>query len=27
VIDRVERQLRTLAAEPRTPVHTASSHP
>ena len=27
VIDRVERQLRTLAAEPRTPVRTASSHP
>ncbi len=27
VIDRVERQLRALVAEPRTPFHTASSHP
>jgi len=27
VIDRVERQLRALVAEPRTPCHTASSHP
>jgi 4-hydroxy-3-methylbut-2-enyl diphosphate reductase len=26
VIDRVERQLRALVAEPRTPFHTASSH-
>jgi 4-hydroxy-3-methylbut-2-enyl diphosphate reductase len=27
VIDRVERQLRALVAEPDIPVHTASSHP
>jgi len=27
VIDRVERQLRALASEPRTPFHTMSSHP
>jgi 4-hydroxy-3-methylbut-2-enyl diphosphate reductase IspH len=27
VIDRVERQLRALVAEPHTPFHTASSHP
>jgi 4-hydroxy-3-methylbut-2-enyl diphosphate reductase len=27
VIDRVERQLRALVAEPRAPFHTASSHP